>query len=115
MSLTAGHLSPERARARLAEYANHHATTVDDRWALTAAGRDLYTPALDALGQLRPDAQHATIGDVDPAGARVSVAGTSLTVPTAMRPAVARLRTSRHFAGCLPDEPFAGLFDEQPG
>lgn len=114
-ALTAGHLAPARARARLLEYTDHHTTTVEDQWAMTAAGRDFYTPAMDALGQLHPAAQHATLADVDPYGHTVTIGKETLPVPVPARPALARQRTSRRLAGCLPHEPLDGIFHERPG
>jgi hypothetical protein len=43
------------------------------------------------------------------------VDGTTVAVAPEMRPAVARLRTSRRLAGCLGHEPMAGIFDDIPG
>lgn len=108
-ALTAGHLAPGMARQRLAEYTEHPDTTVVDRWALTAAGRDLYTPGADAIRLL--GATYVALGDVSPDGSTIHTDGTPHTVPAEMRPAVARLRTSRRLAGCLDHEPIHGIFD----
>jgi hypothetical protein len=112
-ALTAGHLAPGHARRRLAEYINHPDTTVADRWALTSAGRDLFTPGADALRLLGPTCP--SLGDVSPDGSTIHTDGTPHTVPAEMRPAEARLRTSRRLAGCLAHEPIHGLFDQVPG
>lgn len=110
-ALTAGYVAPGLARRRLSEYTDHPDTTVPDRWALTAAGRDLLTPGADALRLTDP----AALGDVSTDGATVHVNGRAAAVSPEMRPAVARLRTSRRLAGCLDHEPMYGLFDQVPG
>lgn len=99
-------------RARLAEFARHPATTVVDRWRLTAAGRDLYTPGMDALAALHPAASAALLSDVAPDGSTVAVEGTPLVVADHLRAPLARLRSSRRLAGCHPHEPMRGLFDQ---
>ncbi|TQJ49273.1 hypothetical protein FBY26_0951 [Phycicoccus sp. SLBN-51] len=114
-ALTAGRLAPGIARRRLAEYTDHPDTTIADRWALTAAGRDLLTPGADALRLTHPTGPNATLGDVSPDGASIRIAARAATVAPEMRPAVARLRTSRRLAGCLEHEPMYGLFDQVPG
>jgi hypothetical protein len=114
-ALTAGHLAPGIARRRLAEYADHPDTTVADRWALTAAGRDLLTPGADALRLTHPAGAAATLADVDADGAAVRVRGRPVAVAPEMRLAIARLRTSRRLAGCLSHELMYGLFDQLPG
>ena len=114
-ALTAGHLAPGIARRRLNEYIDHPDTTVLDRWAITAAGRDLLTPGADALRLTDPAAPDATLGDVTPDGAAIVVDSRTVPVAPEMRPAVARLRTSRRLAGCLDHEPMYGLFDHVPG
>ncbi|KQV71259.1 hypothetical protein ASC64_04220 [Nocardioides sp. Root122] len=114
-ALTAGHLAPGIARRRLAEYAEHPAATVADRWALTAAGRDLLTPGADALRLTHPTAPAATLADVETDGSSVRIGGDLVAVAPEMRLAIARLRTSRRLAGCLKHEPMYGLFDQLPG
>jgi hypothetical protein len=103
------------ARRRLVEYTDHPDTTVADRWALGAAGRDLLTPGADALRLTHPDAQRAKLHDVTADGGALHVAGETVTVAPEMRDAVARLCTSRRLAGCLDHEPMYGLFDSTPG
>jgi hypothetical protein len=114
-ALSAGHLAPRIARRRLGEYTEHPDTTVADQWALRAAGRDLLTPGSDALRLTHPAGPSASLGDVSPDGGIVRVDGRPMIVAPEMRPAVARLRTSRRLAGCLDHEPMYGLFDEVPG
>ncbi|GAA2735202.1 hypothetical protein GCM10009867_17020 [Pedococcus aerophilus] len=114
-ALTTGDATPTAARARLTDYTNHPDTTVTDRWHLTAAGRDLYTPGLDALRRTHPDAEDTTLADIPHDGSHITLRGHDIPVHQDHQPALARLRTSRHLAGCLPHEPVAGLFDELPG
>jgi len=113
--LTAGHLAPGIARRRLTEYQDHPATTAIDTWALRAAGRDFYTPGTDALRRTHASAETLTLEDVTPDGTTITADGTQHTVTPEMRPAVARLRTSRRLAGCLDHEPMFGMFDQVPG
>lgn len=112
-ALTAGHLAPGIARRRLDQYVEHPDLTVADRWALTAAGRDLYTPGADALGQVGVDIRTAAIRHIAPDGSTVE--GATGQVPPPMRPAIARLRTSRRLAGCLDHETVDGIFDSTAG
>jgi hypothetical protein len=114
-ALTSGHLAPGLARQRLTEYTHHPATTVADRWALTAAGRDLLTPGADALRLAHPRGESLTLGDVDPNGSTIRIDGRAIDIAPEMQTAVARLRTSRRLAGCLDHEPMYGLFDQVPG
>ena len=114
-ALTAGTTSAAAARARLIELTNHPETTVADRWTLTAAGRDVYTPGIDALIQTHPKAHQVTLGDVATDGSVVRVDGSEVQVDSMRRAAIARLRTSRQLAGCLPGEPINGIFASEPG
>jgi hypothetical protein len=114
-ALTAGTVTPATARARLIEATEHPDTTVADRWALTAAGRDLYTPGMDALHQTQPAATTAVLADVAPDGSTLTHNETTTMVDPMRRPALARLHSSRRLAGCLPTEPIDGIFDQEPG
>ena len=89
--------------------------TADDWWAATAAGRDFYRPADDALIQLGADTRSTRLRDVAPDGSHVDSPKGRLEVPHPMRDALARQRTSRTLAGCLPQERLMGLFDKDPG
>jgi hypothetical protein len=114
-ALTAGTTTATTARARLIALADHPDATVADRWALTAAGRDLCTPGIDALTQTHPRAHQARLADVSTDGSHVRVDGIELDVDPMRRPALVRLRASRQLAGCLPTEPLAGIFASEPG
>lgn len=98
-------------RARLQELCRHPATTIVDRWQFTAAGRDLYTPGMDALAALHPAASEASLADIASDGSTVFVDGSVLTVPAHLRLPLARLRSSRRLAGCHPLESVRGIFD----
>jgi hypothetical protein len=114
-AMTAGHTTATHVRQRLLEHADHPDTNVEHRWALAAAGRDLYTPGMDALWQTHPDADSVRLADIGPDGATVHLAGQALSIAPMRRAAVAKLRTSRRLAGCLEREPINGLFDETTG
>ncbi|WP_460964980.1 hypothetical protein [Pedococcus soli] len=114
-ALTAGTVTAATARARLVEATDHPDTTVADRWALTAAGRDLHTPGTDALWQTKPAAHAAALRDVAADGCSLTHDGNTTPVHPMRQPALARLRTSRRLAGVLPTEPIDGIFDQEPG
>ncbi|QWC83726.1 hypothetical protein KLP28_08685 [Nocardioidaceae bacterium] len=109
--LSLGQTSPTLHRQRLVEWAHRPTASVIDRWHLTAAGRDFYTPGMDALAYVAPTAADLLVRDVAPDGATVHVEGQDVPVPAERRDAVARLRTSRRVAGCHPLEPIRGIFD----
>ncbi|GAA2165154.1 hypothetical protein [Pedococcus bigeumensis] len=114
-ALTGGTVAPATARQRLIELTDHPDITVADRWALAAAGRDLYTPGIDALTQTHPGSHRVALRDVAPDATTIHVRGTARPVGPMRRPALARLRTSRQLAGALPAEPIDGIFHLEPG
>ncbi|WP_160010059.1 hypothetical protein [Nocardioides sp. AX2bis] len=114
-ALTSGHTTATHVRARLCEYLDHLETTVDHRWALSAASRDFWTAGMDALGHTHPQAQHATLAEVAPDGSAVYVAGSWVPVVPAGRQPVAALRTSRRLAGCVETDGIDGVFDNDRG
>ena len=113
-ALTLGHVQGAAAREHLAGHLDHPAVTAADRWALTAASRDVYTPGLDVLAQTHPAGTAATLAQVAHDGSRVLVDNEPHPVPTERRLALARLRTSRRLAGALSHEPINALFDSVP-
>jgi hypothetical protein len=114
-AMTAGHTTATHVRHRLFEHADHPATSVEHRWALTAAGRDLWTPGMDALWQTHPDADTVRLADISTDGATVQLSDRVVDIAPMRRLAVARLRSSRRLAGCLDTEPIDGLFDQPTG
>lgn len=114
-AMTAGHTTATHVRRRLLEHADHPETGVEHRWALTAAGRDLYTPGMDALWQTHPAADTVRLADISADGATVHVNGQPTNIAAMRQPAIARLRTSRRLSGCLETEPVNGLFNQTTG
>lgn len=114
-ALTGGTVAVTTARQRLIELSDHADTTVADRWALTVAARDIYTPGMDALTQTAPNATRSTLADIAPDGTTITHQGGIVDVSPMRRPALARLHTSRRLAGCLSGEPIDGIFDSEPG
>ena len=110
--LTAGDIAPKHVRTTLSRIFEQLDSTVDDWWAVTAASRDLLTPGLDALTHLAVDGTSARLGDLNWAGEWVNP-DRDLHVPAPKRGALARLRTSRVMAGCLPEEAVLGIFDQE--
>jgi hypothetical protein len=90
-----GRTSPELLRRSLLRVLHGVDAKVDDWWAATAAGHDLYGPAEDALIQLGADTRSTRLRDVAPDGSHLDTPHERLTVPHVMRDALARQGTSR--------------------
>lgn len=110
-ALTLGATSPDLVRERLLVLLNNDSATVSDWWAATAAGRDFFTPAEDALVQLGVHTRHTPLGDIAGDGSSIIVDGETVNVPQQFRLALAGQATSRRLSGCYPDEPFLGVFE----
>ena len=84
--LTAGTLDSERMRQRMQAVADDRDTAVAELWQLRDAGRDTYTPAEDALGELLPAAHR--LNDVHAASWNAVAGGVKR--PPTVRPGVPR-------------------------
>jgi hypothetical protein len=117
--LTAARTDPATVRALLMAVEADPATSADEVWALRDAGRDLYTPALDAATHLLPSSHaladlHAGMIAADGSWLRTTE-GQRIAVPAPMRAALARQHTASTLCNGPGDWPLPTLFAERPG
>jgi hypothetical protein len=117
--LTAVCTDPATVRHLLAAVEVDPETTPDEVWALRDAGRDLYTPALDAVTRLLPPQDrlvdlHAGMVAADGSWLRTT-GGQRIIVPAPMRAAVARQRTASTLCNGPADWPLLTVFGDLPG
>lgn len=117
-ALTAARTDPAAVRQLVMAVEADTDTTPEEVWALRDAGRDCYTPALDAASRLLPPAHrltdlHAGMVAGDGSWLRTS-GGQHITVPTPMRKALARQRTASTMCNGPSDWPLLTLFTEVP-
>jgi hypothetical protein len=116
--LTAARTDPGSVRTLLMAVEDDAATTPDHVWALRDSGRDLYTPALDAVSWLLPADHrlvdlHAVMVAAD--GSPLSTSdGRSVIVPVPVRTALARQRTASTMCNGPGDWPLLTLFADVP-
>lgn len=112
--LTAAGTDPATVRALLMAVEADPTTTPDEVWVLRDAGRDLYTPALDAASRLLPPSHRLAdlhAGMVAPDGSWLRTAdGERIIVPPPMRAALARQRTASTMCNGPGDWPLLTMF-----
>ncbi len=90
-------------------------STVEELWTLTAASRDLYTPAFDALSRSIPGdiALHdVTCNGLSQDGSSVRVGQAAWSVEQPMRLALLRQRTSSRRSNGSPEWPLLTIFND---
>ena len=101
-------------RRRVQAVADDRSTTIPELWQLRDAGRDTYTPAEDALGELLPAAHrlndvHAGMLTAD--GSQLQLTTGPIAVPPHMRKVLRRQRTASILCNGPADWPLLTLFD----
>jgi hypothetical protein len=116
--LTAARTDPGTVRELVMAVEADPATSPDEVWALRDAGRDCYTPALDAVSRLLPAERrladlHAGMVASDGSWLRTAD-GERVVVPAPMRKALARQRTASTMCNGPGDWPLLTLFTDIP-
>jgi len=111
-ALTAAATTEITGREVVTEVLDHPSTTATEAWAFFDAGRDLFTPARDAVSKLVPNMplDEFTVAMIAGDGSRIG----TVPVPPHMRAVLARQRAASILASGPGAEPLLTIFGEVP-